>query len=223
MVGLPAAWLFARFDFPGRKALRAISLLPFILPTVVVAAAFNTLIGPQGWINQTLMALFNLSAPPLRLLNSLPAILLAHVFYNTSIIIRIVSSSWSRLNPRLEQASRMLGATSWQTFTRVTLPLLLPSLLSASLLVFLFDFTSFGVVLMLGGPQFSTIEVEIYNQAMNRFNLPVAGLLSVIQLGITLLVTLLQSRVNTPATARQPSIRKEALSAAHTSAGRRFS
>jgi len=198
VVGLPAAWLFAKFDFPGRKGLRAISLLPFILPTVVVAAAFNTLIGPQGWINQTLMALFNLSAPPLRLLNSLPAILLAHVFYNTSIIIRIVSSSWSRLNPRLEQASRMLGATPWQTFTRVTLPLLLPSLLSASLLVFLFDFTSFGVVLMLGGPQFSTIEVEIYNQAMNRFNLPVAGLLSVIQLGITLLVTLLQSRVNTP-------------------------
>lgn len=198
LVGLPAAWLFAKFDFPGRKGLRSISLLPFILPTVVVAAAFNTLIGPQGWINQALMALFNLSAPPLKLLNSLPAILVAHVFYNTSIIIRIVSSSWSRLNPRLEQAARLLGATPWQAFTKVTLPLLLPSLLSASLLVFLFDFTSFGVVLMLGGPQFSTIEVEIYNQAMNRFNLPVAGLLSVIQLGITLLVTLLQNRVNTP-------------------------
>lgn len=198
VVGLPAAWLFARFDFPGRKGLRAISLLPFILPTVVVAAAFNTLIGPQGWINQVLMAVFKLSAPPLKLLNSLPAILLAHVFYNTSIIIRIVSSSWSRLNPRLEQAARLLGATPWQTFTKVTLPLLLPSLLSASLLVFLFDFTSFGVVLMLGGPQFSTLEVEIYSQALNRFNLPVAGLLSVIQLGITLLVTLLQNRVNTP-------------------------
>ena len=198
LVGLPAAWLFAKFDFPGRKALRTISLLPFILPTVVVAAAFNTLIGPQGWINQALMALFNLSVPPLKLLNSLPAILLAHIFYNTSIIIRIVSSSWSRLNPRLEQAARLLGATPWQTFTKITLPLLLPSLMSATLLVFLFDFTSFGVVLMLGGPQFSTIEVEIYNQAMNRFNLPVAGLLSVIQLGITLLVTLLQNRVNTP-------------------------
>ena len=198
LVGLPAAWLFAKFDFPGRKTLRSIGLLPFILPTVVVAAAFNTLIGPQGWINQALMALLDLSVPPLKLLNSLPAILMAHVFYNTSIIIRIVSSSWSRLNPRLEHAARMLGATPWQAFTKVTLPLLAPSLLSASLLVFLFDFTSFGVVLMLGGPQFSTIEVEIYNQAMNQFNLPVAGLLSVIQLGITLLVTLLQNRANTP-------------------------
>ena len=72
VVGLPAAWLFTRFDFPGRKTLRAISLLPFILPTVVVAAAFNTLIGPQGWINQALMAVFDLSSPPLKLLNSLP-------------------------------------------------------------------------------------------------------------------------------------------------------
>ena len=198
VVGLPAAWLFTRFDFPGRKTLRAISLLPFILPTVVVAAAFNTLIGPQGWINQALMAVFDLSSPPLKLLNSLPAILLAHVFYNTSIIIRIVSSAWSRLNPRLEQAARLMGATPWRSFTKITLPLLLPSLVSAALLVFLFDFTSFGVVLMLGGPQFNTIEVEIYNQAMNRFNLPVAGLLSVIQLVITLLVTLLQSRVNKP-------------------------
>lgn len=197
-VGLPAAWLFARFDFPGRQTLRAVSLLPFILPTVVVAAAFNTLIGPQGWINQALMAAFGLSAPPLKLLNSLFAILLAHVFYNTSIIIRIVGAAWSRLNPRLEHAARLLGAKPWQAFTKVTLPLLMPSLLSASLLVFLFDFTSFGVVLMLGGPRFSTIEVEIYNQAMNRFNLPVAGLLSLIQLGITLLVTLLQNRVNTP-------------------------
>ena len=198
LIGLPSAWLFAKFDFAGRKAVRAISLLPFILPTVVVAAAFNTLIGPQGWINQGLMAVFDLSSPPLQLLNSLPAILLAHVFYNTSIIIRLVGSSWSRLNPRLEHAARMLGASPWQTFTKVTLPLLIPSLLSASLLVFLFDFTSFGVVLMLGGPQYSTIEVAIYNQALNRFNLPVAGLLSIIQLGITLLVTLLQNRVNTP-------------------------
>ncbi len=198
LVGLPAAWLFARFDFRGRKLVRAVSLLPFILPTVVVAAAFNTLIGPRGWINQGLMALFNLSSPPLKLLNSLPAILLAHVFYNTSIVIRIVGSAWSRLNPRLGQAASMLGASPWQVFRKISLPLLLPSLLSASLLVFLFDFTSFGVVLMLGGPRFSTIEVEIYNQAMNRFNLPAAGLLSVIQLGITLLVTLLQNRVNTP-------------------------
>lgn len=197
-IGLPAAYLFSKFDFPGRKGLRALSLLPFILPTVVVATAFNTLIGPRGWLNLILMGLFHLTEPPLRLLNSLPAILLAHVFYNTSIVIRMVGNSLTRLNPHFDEAARVLGATSWRVFREVSLPLLMPSILGATLLVFLFDFTSFGVVLMLGGPQYATVEVEIYNQAMNRFNLPMAGLLSIIQLAITLLITLLQNRVNNP-------------------------
>ena len=198
LVGLPAAFLFARFDFAGRKWLHTLSLLPFILPTVVVATAFNTLIGPRGWLNLILMDLFNLTNPPLSLLNSLPAILLAHVFYNTSIIIRIVGNAISRLNPHYDEAARVLHATPWQAFREVSLPLLMPSILGASLLVFLFDFTSFGVVLMLGGPQYATIEVEIYTQAMSRFNLPIAGLLSIIQLVVTLLITLAQNRLKNP-------------------------
>lgn len=198
LIGLPAAYLFARFEFPGRKSLHTLSLLPFILPTVVVATAFNTLIGPRGWLNLILMDLLNLSNPPLSLLNSLPAILLAHVFYNTSIVIRMVGNSLSRLNPHYDEAARVLNAKPWQAFREVSLPLLMPSILGASLLVFLFDFTSFGVVLMLGGPQFATLEVEIYTQAMSRFNLPMAGLLSMIQLAITLLITLAQSRVKNP-------------------------
>ncbi len=197
LIGLPAAYLFAKFDFPGRKALRVLSLLPFILPTVVVATAFNTLLGPRGWLNLILMDLFNLPNPPLSLLNSLPAILFAHVFYNTSIVIRMVENSLTRLNPHFEEAAQVLGAKPWRVFKEVSLPLLMPSILNATLLVFLFDFTSFGVVLMLGGPQYATLEVEIYNQAMNRFNLPMAGLLSIIQLAITLLITSLQNRINT--------------------------
>ena len=198
LVGLPAAFLFSRFDFAGRKWLHTLSLLPFILPTVVVATAFNTLIGPRGWLNLILMDLLNLSNPPLSLLNSLPAILLAHVFYNTSIVIRMVGNALSRLNPHYDEAARVLHATPWQAFREVSLPLLMPSILGASLLVFLFDFTSFGVVLMLGGPQYATIEVEIYTQAMSRFNLPMAGLLSMIQLVVTLLITLAQNRLKNP-------------------------
>jgi thiamine transport system permease protein len=72
LIGLPAAYLFARFEFMGRKSLHTLSLLPFILPTVVVATAFNTLIGPRGWLNLILMDLLNLSNPALSLLNSLP-------------------------------------------------------------------------------------------------------------------------------------------------------
>ena len=198
LVGLPAAYLFARFDFAGRKWLHTLSLLPFILPTVVVATAFNTLIGPRGWVNLILMDLFNLTNPPLNLLNSLTAILLAHVFYNTSIVIRMVGNSLSRLNPHYDEAARVLNATPWQAFREVSLPLLMPTILSASLLVFLFDFTSFGVVLMLGGPQYATLEVEIYTQALSRFNLPMAGMLSLIQLIVTLLITLVQNRLKNP-------------------------
>ena len=198
LIGLPAAYLFAKFDFPGRKGLRTLSLLPFILPTVVVATAFNTLIGPRGWLNLILMDVFNLANPPLRLLNSLPAILLAHVFYNTSIVIRMVGNALTRLNPHFDEAARVLGAKPWRAFKEVSLPLLMPSIIGATLLVFLFDFTSFGVVLMLGGSQYATLEVEIYNQAMSRFNLPMAGLLSILQLAITLVITLLQNRVTNP-------------------------
>jgi len=194
-IGLPAAWLFGRFKFRGKNALRIASTLPFILPTVVVAAGFSALIGPRGWINIFLMQLMGLKDPPISILNSLSAILLAHVFYNTSIMIRVVGAALSQFDQRGEDAAQTLGASSWQAFLKVTLPNLLPSILSAVLLVFLFDFTSFGVVLMLGGPQFSTLEVEIYIQTVQFLNLPLAGILSLIQLFFTMLVTLALIRI----------------------------
>jgi len=194
--GLPAAYIFGRYTFPGKSLLRVLTTLPFILPTVVVAAAFNALIGPRGWVNLALMSLFDLSAPPLQMLNSLPAILVAHVFYNTTIVIRVVGSAWSQLDPRMEQASRVLGATPLRTLREVTLPLLRPAILAAGLLVFMFDFTSFGVILLLGGPQFATLEVEIFIQAMHMLNLPLAGLLSAVQLLCTLVLTVAYSRAS---------------------------
>ena len=192
VLGMPAAFLFSRFQFRGKGFLRVASTLPFILPTVVVAAGFNALVGPHGWLNLALMALFRLDHAPIVLQNSLAAILVAHVFYNTSIVIRVVSTAWEGVDLRLENAARTLGASPMRVFRSVTLPLLRPALISAFLLVFLFDFTSFGVILMMGGPQFSTLEVEIYIQTMQFLNLPLAGLLSLIQLvfcmGITALI-----------------------------------
>ncbi len=195
LVGLPAAYVFGRYLFAGKSVLRALTTLPFILPTVVVAAAFNALLGPRGWLNLLLMDAFSLAEPPVQILNSLAAIVLAHVFYNTTVVIRTVGSAWAQMDPRLEQAARSLGASPFKVLREVTLPLLRPSILSAALLVFLFDFTSFGVVLLLGGPRFATLEVEIYTQAMYRLNLPLAGLLSAIQLGCTLLLTIFHGKL----------------------------
>jgi len=196
-LGLPLAYMFSHFKFPGKKMLSLLSTLPFILPTVVVAAGFNALLGPRGWINLGLMAIFGLADAPIHFLNSLGAILLAHIFYNTTIIIRIVSTAWSNQDQRLAQAARTLGASPWQVFRKITMPLLRPSILAATLLVFLFDFTSFGVILMLGGPGFETIEVAIYKQAFYNLNLPMAGLLALIQLLFTLVLSICYNRATT--------------------------
>jgi thiamine transport system permease protein len=196
LFGLPAAFIFARFSFPLKNLLRVLVTLPFILPTVVVAVGFNALLGPHGLVNSTLMNAFNLPEAPLKVMNTLAAILLAHVFYNTSVVIRVVGSSWTQLDPRLEQAGRVLGASSWRVLSEVTLPLLQPAILAATLMVFLFDFTSFGVILLLGGPRFATLEVAIYTQALEMLNLPLAGLLSAIQLGCTLLMVVIYARLS---------------------------
>lgn len=188
-LGLPSAYLFARFDFRGKPLLRAITAVPFMLPTVVVAAAFNSLLGPRGLLN-TLITNYQL---PTFTPSPFALILLAHVFYNTTIVIRIVGAALSNLDPKLEQTARSLGADSLRVWTNVTLPLLRSSILAASLLVFLFDFTSFGVILLLGGSQYATLEVEIYLQAVKLLNLPLAAFLSVIQLLCTLTFSILYS------------------------------
>ena len=195
LLGLPAAYLFARFDFPSKALLRALTAIPFMLPTVVVAAGFNALLGPRGWLNLGLMSTFDLENPPVQFVGTLGAILLAHVFYNTTIVIRVVGSALAQLDPRLMNAARTLGADRFQVWWHVTLPLLRPSLLAAGTLVFLFDFTSFGVILLLGGPGFATLEVETYIQALQMLNLPLAGLLSAVQLLCTLAFSVMYTRV----------------------------
>jgi thiamine transport system permease protein len=194
LVGLPGAYLFARYEFPLKGVLRAFAVVPFILPTVVVAAGFEALLGPRGWVNLALVQ-SGLLAQPAVFLHTLGAILLAHVFYNTSIVLRLVGNAWERLDPRLAEAARSLGAGPWQAFRRVTLPLLLPHILAAAVLVFLFDFTSFGVILILGGPAFSTLEVEIFMQALRELDLPAAALLSILQIACTLVLIVVSSRL----------------------------
>jgi thiamine transport system permease protein len=194
LLGLPSAYLFARYEFRGKSLLHALTAVPFMLPTVVVAAGFNALLGPRGLI-PSLFPLFSFN-----FIGTLTAILIAHVFYNTTIIIRVVGNGLSSLDPKLEQAARSLGADSRKVWWNIILPLLRPSLLASSLLVFLFDFTSFGVILLLGGPKFSTLEVEIYLRVLKLPDLPLAALLSVIQLICTLIFSILYSRIVTRTT-----------------------
>ncbi len=195
IIGLPGAYLFAHYQFKGKSLLQALTGIPFLMPTLVVAAAFNALLGSNGWINLGLMHLFKLAEPPIQFTNTLIAILVAHVFYNTTIVLRMVGDFWSHLDPRLGQAARSLGASQWQAIRWVVFPMLFPAIIAAALLVFIFDFTSFGVILLLGGPHFATLEVEIYYQTISLFNLPMAAVLSLLQLACTLGLTIIYTRL----------------------------
>jgi thiamine transport system permease protein len=185
ILALPAAYVFAHFDFRGKALIQSLTTVPFVLPTVVTAAAFRALLGAGGLINTVLMAVLGRSEPVVNIDQTVWFFLLAHVFYNYTVVLRIVGGFWSRLPPDLAEAACMLGASGWQTLRRIVLPLLAPAILAASALVFMFCFTSFGVVLILGGPRLATVEVEIYRQAVYLFNLPLAAALSLIQILFT--------------------------------------
>ncbi len=201
-LALPGSYVFARYDFPGKGLIQALTTVPFVLPTLVVSLAFTALLGSRGLLNVALMRLLGLSQPPLDLQHTVAIIILAHVFYNYTLVLRIVGTFWANLSPQLEEAARMLGSTRWRAFMEVTLPLLAPSIAAAALLVFIFDFTSFGVILVLGGPRFATLEVAIYRETVHYLNLPLAAALSVIQIlftfGLMVAYTRIQATMTMP-------------------------
>ncbi len=176
VVALPAAYVLGRFAFRGRGFVRALVTVPFVLPTIVVALAFIAILPAdleRGWV----------------------AILVAHAFFNVAVVVRVVGGFWAQLDPRVSEAAATLGAGPWPRFREITLPLLGPALAAAAAIVFLFSFTSFGIVLVLGGPEYSTLEVEIYNQAVRMFDLRAAAILSLVQLACVAAAALVATRL----------------------------
>lgn len=210
LCALPGAYVFARYQFRGKGTLLALSTLPFVLPTVVVATAFTALFGRTGVLNVWLMQLFDLARPPIQIEQTIWIIFLAHIFFNYSVALRIISGYWSNLDPDLSHAAQLLGASPRRAFWTVTLPLLRPAVTAAAVLVFIFSFTSFGVILILGGPRFATLEVAIYRQTAYLFNLPVAAALSIIQIAFTFMLMWLYTR--TQAHINRPKRLRSALS-----------
>jgi thiamine transport system permease protein len=176
LAGLPLAWALARFSFRGRSLVEALVLVPFVLPTIVVATAFLALL-PDG------------------VERSIWAILLAHVFFNVAVVVRVVGAFWAGLDERLWDAAASLGAGPGQRQLRLTIPLLAPALASAASIVFLFCFTSFGVIVVLGGIRYSTLETEIYNQAARFFDLRTAAALALLQLAAVAAVVVVSGRL----------------------------
>jgi thiamine transport system permease protein len=178
VAALPLTWVVSRFDFPGKALVRALVTIPFVLPTVVVGAAF--------------LSVFDAG---------IGALIAAHVFYNIAVVVRTVGGVWSRIDPTVEEAAAVLGASPFGRFRMVVLPLIRPALASASAIVFLFCFTSFGTVLVLGQGRLRTLEVEIYQQAVNFLDLPVAAALSFIKLATVAAMLVVSARTQRRASA----------------------
>jgi thiamine transport system permease protein len=181
-VGLPVAYALYRLEFPGRQALRALVVMPFVLPTVVVGVAFRTLLAPAGPLGF------------LGLDGSAVAILMALIFFNLAVVVRTVGGLWEGLDRRREDAAAALGASPWQVLRTVTLPALKPGIISAATVVFLFCSTAFGVVLTLGGLRYGTVETEIYILTTQFLDLRAAAVLSVVQLLAVVALLLLAGR-----------------------------
>ena len=184
VVALPGAHLLARRRFRGRALFRAATTVPFVLPTVVVGGAFLALFDRFGLVDG-----------PFRATRTVWAILAAHVFFNVAVVLRTVGGFWEGLDHRPEEQARVLGATPWQAFRWVTLPRLWPSIAAASSIVFLFCFTSFGVILILGGPTRATLETEVWRHAVFRGDLASATALAVVQLAAVLAMVVVANRL----------------------------
>lgn len=162
-VGLPIANVVSRYRFPGRAFAQALVTIPFVLPTVVVALAMRSLFGsglPQG----------------------LALVVLAHAYVNLAVVVRIVGAEWAQHDGAYESAARTLGATRWTAFRTVTAPMLRPAILSSAAVVFVFSFTSLGIVLLLGNSTTRTLESQILRQTSVLLDLPGAAATAVIQL-----------------------------------------
>ncbi len=184
-VGLPAAAWLARMRPRARRLMRALIAVPFVLPTVVVASAFDAtfkrlgLSGDDGLIS---------------LRHTVWAILAAHVFFNYAVVVRVVGSWWAGLDRQVGDAAASLGANPRQVLTHVTWPMLRPAVVVAAVITFLFSFTSFGVILILGGPTRATLETEIYRYAITRIDFDTAAALAVVQLVAVVVLVALATR-----------------------------
>lgn len=186
-LGLPIAFVLYRLRFRGRAVARALAVVPFVLPTVVVGVAFKVLFAGTPLDGTWL------------------AIILALVFFNIAVVTRTVGTAWEELDPSIEEAAADLGASPARTFVSVTLPRLAPAIASAAIIVFLFCSTAFGVVLILGGSRFGTVETEIWTLTTQYLDLRAASALSLVQVLFVVVVLWAASRARTRPEVRTPS------------------
>ena len=183
---IPIAWaMMRRPGLLATSAWLAVSV-PFVIPTPVAATIVTTLCAPQTWCATVL----GLEVP-----QGLAVVLIAHVWYNSGVLVRFMVDAWQGIASRYEAAASTLGATAWRRMVTIIIPLIWPSLLAGMLLVFLYCFGSFGVVLLLGGGRVPSLEVEIWRQTSQFLRLDIAATLAIWQLCMSIVLVWVADRM----------------------------
>ncbi len=184
VLALPGAYIGSRYDYPLKKLFRSASLIPFVLPSIVVVIGMISFYGKNGFINGVLGTDLNLVYNP-------AGIILAHGFYNVSLAIRIMGEGFAGIDARYREIGASLGDGPVRRFLRILLPLAAPSAATAFVIIFLYCFLSFGIVLIFGGIAYSTLEVKTYTEMFVKLDLSSSAVFSLLQLLLAVFFLLL--------------------------------
>lgn len=186
LIALPFAAFYASYDFKLRKLTLTLSALSFTIPSILVVLGFVIFYGNNGVLNNMLKSIFSLDESPIRILYTFPAIILAHVYLNLPVAFNLITNGWTSMARNEEMASYTLKKGKMKTFLSITLPKLRGVIANAFVIIFLFCFSSFAIVMVLGGsPEYSTLESEIYRRAHISLDYSGASALSIFSFIIT--------------------------------------
>lgn len=184
VLGVPTAWVLARKEFPGRDLVRALVVLPMVLPPVVGGVALLLAYGRRGLVGRPLAAVTGLTLP-----FTTPAVTIAATFVAMPFLVISLESAFRSLDPRYEEAAASLGASHRYRFRRVILPLVLPSLVSGIALTWARALGEFGATITFAGNlpgRTQTMPLAVFLELEN--NPDAAYLLSMLLLSVSLVV-----------------------------------
>ena len=188
LLAMPGAFSISHYRFRFQRFLHSLSLIPFVLPSIVVIICMISFYGKSGFLNR----IFGFDA---NLVYSVAGILIAHVFFNFSLALRIIGDGWGRIDSRYREVAESLGDTRFRSFFRITLPLLVPYIVSAFTLIFIYCFMSFGIVLVFGGIRYATLEVRIYQELFQKLDYARTAVYAIAQLALSSVFLFLSTRI----------------------------
>ncbi|MCB9127158.1 MAG: iron ABC transporter permease [Ardenticatenales bacterium] len=189
LIAVPAAWLTTRTDLPARRLWLILLVLPLVFPSFVGGYVVVSALGPRGMMQGWLETLFGIQRLPE--IYGFPGALLTMTLFTYPYTLLSVRAALQGLDPALEESARSLGLTAWQSFFRLTMPLLRPAIVAGGLLVALYTLSDFGAVSLL---QYDALPRVILVQLTASLNRGGAAILSLLLAIVTLIVLIFEAR-----------------------------